>query len=343
VQGQKHSEKDFTAVEDSALTVHTNEPFAGVQQIAVLGLGAWGSTLAQLAQQRGHLITGWRRPAQGDAQAPRDTSLAAVVSSANLIICALPVKAVQPISEQIAAHVSPGTILLSATKGLVKGTTVGPPQTAAQIWQVALPQNPVAVLSGPNLSVEINQGLPAATVVAGPPEITARVQAILGSPSFRIYTNADRVGVELGGVLKNVIAIACGVSDGLGLGTNARSALITRGLVEMIRVGTHWGGQTATFYGLSGLGDLLTTCTSALSRNYQVGLSLAKGKALNQVLKEIVGTAEGLNTAPVLAAYAAQQNLEIPITQEVCALLAGDKAPAAAISNLINRPFKSEI
>lgn len=336
MQGRKQFEKELTAVEAGTeiTPIKATKLFAGVQQITVLGLGAWGSTLAQLAQQQGHVVTGWQR-GQG-------TSLATVIDSASMIICALPVKAVQPLVEQMADLVSPGTILVSATKGLVQGSTLAAPQTAAQIWQTALPQTPVTVLSGPNLSVEISQGLPAATVVAGQPDVTAHVQAILGCSSFRIYTNVDRIGVELGGVLKNVIAIACGVSDGLRLGTNARSALITRGLVEMIRVGTHWGGQTATFYGLSGLGDLLTTCTSSLSRNYQVGLGLAEGKALNQVLQEIVGTAEGVNTASVLAAYAAQQYLEIPITQEVCALLAG-KPPAAAISDLINRPFKSEI
>ncbi|HEY9847750.1 MAG TPA: NAD(P)H-dependent glycerol-3-phosphate dehydrogenase, partial [Candidatus Caenarcaniphilales bacterium] len=265
---------------------------------------------------------------------------APIVAQANVIICALPVKVVRIVAEQIAQiSLPPDTILVSATKGLEPKTT----KTAAEIWQAALPQVPVTVLSGPNLAAEIAQGLPAATVVAGDPSVTARVQAVLASPSFRIYTNLDRVGVELGGVLKNVIAIACGVSDGLGLGINARSALITRGLVEMIRVGTYWGGQQETFYGLSGLGDLLATCTSSLSRNYQVGWGLAQGQSLTQVLSQVVGTPEGVNTASVLAAYANQQSLEVPITQEVCALLAARQTPDQAITNLINRPFKPEL
>jgi glycerol-3-phosphate dehydrogenase (NAD(P)+) len=244
------------------------------------------------------------------------------------------------VAEQLAKLSLPTeTILVSATKGLEPESV----QTAAQIWQAMLPQVSVVVLSGPNLSAEIMQGLPAATVIAGEPEATARIQSILASSAFRIYTNPDRIGVELGGVLKNVMAIACGVNDGLNLGINARSALITRALVEMIRVGSHWGGQVTTFYGLSGLGDLLATCTSSLSRNYQVGCGLAEGKSLEQVLSEIVGTAEGVNTAPVLANYAEQQGLEIPITQEVCALLTGRKTPTQAIADLLDRPFKPEV
>lgn len=302
------------------------------QSIAVLGLGAWGTALAQLLQQQNHTVVGWGR-SQG-------TSLAATVSQANIIFCALPIKAVRVVAEQLAVLSLPSeTILVSATKGLEPTSA----QTAAQIWQSVLPQVAVVVLSGPNLSREISQGLPAATVVAGQPNITTQVQVILASPTLRVYTNPDIVGVELGGVLKNVMAIACGVNDGLHLGVNARSALITRGLVEMVRVGTHWGGQAPTFYGLSGLGDLLATCTSPLSRNYQVGCGLAQGKPLDQVLAELIGTAEGVNTASVLAAYAQQQGVEVPITQEICALLAGEKTPKQAIADLLDRPFKPEL
>lgn len=301
-------------------------------RIVVVGLGAWGSTLVQLARQQGHDVVGWSRSQGG--------TLLSALAGVDVVVCALPMKAVRQVAEQLAAiSLSSKLILVSATKGLEPDTT----QTAAQIWQAVLPQVPVAVLSGPNLSAEICQGLPAATVVAGKAEITVQVQAIFGSPSFRIYTNLDQIGVELGGILKNVIAIACGVNDGLNLGTNARSALITRGLVEMIRVGTHWGGQVATFYGLSGLGDLLATCTSPLSRNYQVGWGLAQGKSLDQVLSQVVGTPEGISTAGVLATYAEKQGLDVPITQEVCALLTGNKTPAQAIADLINRPFKPEL
>jgi glycerol-3-phosphate dehydrogenase (NAD(P)+) len=302
------------------------------QQVVVLGQGAWGSTLAGLARQQGHAVTGWTRS--------HPEGLESAIAMANLIVCALPIKAVREVAGRLSRLSLPSNIILvSATKGLEPDTT----QTAVQIWQTLLPQVPVAVLSGPNLSAEIDQGLPAATVVAGDPAVTRSVQVALGTATFRIYTNLDRIGVELGGVLKNVMAIACGVNDGLQLGTNARAALITRGLVEMIRIGTHWGGEPATFYGLSGLGDLLATCTSSLSRNYQVGRGLAQGKSLEQTLGEITGTAEGVNTAAVLAVYAQQQHLEAPITQEVWALLAGHKTPAQAMNALLERPFKSEL
>uniref|UniRef100_B8HKD2 Glycerol-3-phosphate dehydrogenase [NAD(P)+] n=1 Tax=Cyanothece sp. (strain PCC 7425 / ATCC 29141) TaxID=395961 RepID=B8HKD2_CYAP4 len=298
--------------------------------ITILGLGAWGKTLYGLLEQQGYPVVGWRR-SQGNL---------ATVASAKLIVAALPIKAVRAVAEQVAAlNPSPDTILLSATKGLEPGTT----QTAADIWQSLLPQLRVVVLSGPNISVEIEQGLPAATVVGGDESAAAEVQQILGSPAFRVYTNPDRRGVELGGILKNVMAIACGANDGLKLGVNSRAALITRGLVEMIRVGTHWGGQVATFYGLSGLGDLLATCTSPLSRNYQVGWHLAQGKSLEQVLDELVGTAEGVNTAKVLYTYAQDKQLAVPITQEVYAVILGQHSPTQAIANLLERPFKPEL
>lgn len=314
------------------MAVMANLDAESTPSIAVLGVGAWGTALMQLLQQQNQAVVGWGR-SQG-------TALAAIAAQAKIIFSALPIKAVRSVAEQLASvSLPPETILVSATKGL-EPTSV---QTAAQIWQSILPQIKVVVLSGPNLSQEILQGLPAATVVAGQPEVTTQVQAILASPLLRVYTNPDRVGVELGGVLKNVMAIACGVNDGLQLGVNARSALITRGLVEVVRVGTHWGGQVPTFYGLSGLGDLLATCTSPLSRNYQVGCGLAQGKPLDQVLAALIGTAEGVNTAAVLATYAQEQRLEVPITQEICALLAGEKTPKQAIADLLDRPFKPEL
>lgn len=317
---------------DFAANYATPPPVVPEPAIAILGLGAWGKTLAQLARQRGHRVCGWGR-SQGQ-------SLTSVVAGAQLLISALPIKAVRPIATELTPlNLPPGTILVSATKGLEPTTA----QTAAQIWQELLPQLATVVLSGPNLSAEIAQGLPAATVIGGAPGVTAQVQELLAAPAFRIYTNPDRIGVELGGVLKNIMAIACGVNDGLHLGTNARSALITRGLVEMIRVGTHWGAQATTFYGLSGLGDLLATCTSPLSRNYQVGWSLAQGNSLEQALSQIVGTAEGVNSAAVLATYANQHELDLPITLEVWALLTGRKTPAQAIAALLERPFKPEL
>ena len=169
-----------------------------------------------------------------------------------------------------------------------------------------------------------------------------QVQTIFSSAQFRVYTNDDPVGVEIGGTVKNVIAIAAGTCDGLGLGTNAKAGLMTRGLAEIIRIGKHWGAQPQTFYGLSGLGDLLATCSSPLSRNYQVGYGLAQGHSLAQVLANLTGTAEGVNTTKVLMQVAQQNQVELPITMMVDQLLQGQITPRAALTVLMMRDSKSE-
>jgi glycerol-3-phosphate dehydrogenase (NAD(P)+) len=173
-------------------------------------------------------------------------------------------------------------------------------------------------------------------------EAAKQLQMVFSSPSFRVYTNSDPLGVELGGTLKNVMAIAAGVCDGLQLGTNAKAALLTRGLAEMIRVGTHWGAQTETFYGLSGLGDLLATCNSPLSRNYQVGYQLGLGKSLSEILANLEGTAEGVNTTQVLIQRAKAQNISVPISYQVYKLLEGEITPKAAVEALMLRDVKPE-
>lgn len=301
-------------------------------RVLILGLGHWGQTLAYLFKQQGCTVSCWGR-SQGALSA-------ALVQDIHFLVSALPIKAVREVAAQVAVLQPPlGIILVSATKGLESETFA----TAADIWQTYCPHHNLVVLSGPNLASEIQQGLPAAAVVGGNLSATKQVQDCLGSTTFRLYSNADRRGVEMGGIFKNVIAIACGVNDGLGLGVNARSALITRGLVEMVRVGTHWGGQVETFYGLSGLGDLLATCTSALSRNYQVGWHLAHGKSLSEALALTKGTAEGVNTARVLYTYAQQHQLDLPITAMVNAVLGGNLTPHAALKCLLERPFKPEI
>lgn len=232
------------------------------------------------------------------------------------------------------------TILVSATKGLDPATG----RTPAQIWQAAFPDNPVVVLSGPNLSKEIEQGLPTATVVASRDAAAATtVQTVFASEKFRVYTNPDPLGTELGGTLKNVIAIAAGVCDGLNLGTNAKSALLTRALAEVIRIGTDLGAKPETFFGLSGLGDLLATCSSALSRNYQVGFALAQGQALPEILANLQGTAEGVSTANVLIELADRQNIPVPISWQVYQLLNGKITPQQAVEALMERDLKAEV
>jgi len=306
--------------------------------IAILGAGAWGTTLATLASQQGHTVRIWSR--QGEQ------SLQSVINGAEMVVSAVSMKGVRQVAEQVRSlQIAPNAILVSATKGLDpdSGSATELPCLPSQIWQTALSDHLVVVLSGPNLSAEIQKGLPAATVVASDNEMAAeQVQQAFSSTSFRVYTNADVLGVELGGILKNVIAIAVGACDGLQLGTNAKAALVTRGLAEIIRIGTDWGAKPETFYGLSGLGDLLATCNSALSRNYQVGYGLAQGKQLSDVLASLQGTAEGINTTQVLMRLASQQQIALPISHQVDQLLQGKITPQAALEALMLRDRKSE-
>lgn len=305
--------------------------------IVILGAGAWGTTLAGLAAAKGHSVHLWSRQ-QGDLQT--------VLVSADIVISAISMKGVSAVVEQMRQlAIAPHTVFVTATKGLAATSSADTmPLLPSQIWQAALPSHPVVVLSGPNLSQEIQQGLPAASVVASHDRAAAAtVQAALSSNAFRVYTNPDILGVELGGTLKNVIAIAVGACDGLQLGTNAKAALVTRGLAEIIRVGTYWGAKPETFYGLSGLGDLLATCNSALSRNYQVGYGLAQGKTLTDVIAQLQGTAEGVNTTQVLIKLANEQAIAVPISHQVDRLLKGDITPQAAVEALMLRDYKPEI
>lgn len=261
-----------------------------------------------------------------------------------MVVSAVSMKGVRAVIDSLQLP-NPKTLIVTATKGLdsESGTDVTLPMLPSEIWQSAFPNHTVTVLSGPNLSKEIQRGLPAASVVASTNSESAdRVQAVFSSRRFRVYTNCDRLGVELGGTLKNVIAIAVGACDGLQLGANAKSALVTRGLAEMIRLGTYWGAKPETFYGLSGLGDLLATCSSSLSRNYQVGYGLAQGKTLSDVLNHLEGTAEGINTTQVLVKLAQQQNISMPISMQVDRLLHGEITPEAAVEELMQRDSKPE-
>jgi glycerol-3-phosphate dehydrogenase (NAD(P)+) len=309
-----------------------SDHYSQSRAIAVLGTGVWGSALATLAHNNGHSVQSWSRRGE--------TALAAAVADADVVVSAIAMKGVTAIAAQLKALELPSSVILvSATKGLDPQTT----RTPSQIWRAELPHNPIVVLSGPNLSAEIEQGLPAATVVASDSLNAAeQVQDVFASERFRVYTNSDCLGTELGGALKNVVAIAVGVCDGLNLGTNARSALMTRALPELIRVGTHLGGEAETFFGLSGLGDLLATCTSPLSRNYQVGYQLAQGQSLAKILADLKGTAEGVNTANVLVALANHETIPIPISRQVDRLLNGKCSPQEAVAELMARDLKPE-
>ena len=301
------------------------------KSVAILGAGAWGASLANLAAANGHRVRVWSR--QG-------SQIQAVLKDVQIVLSAISMIGVRDVASQVqSCTLSSETIFVTATKGLDPQTTCTP----SQIWQTFFPNHAVVVLSGPNLSKEIQLKLPAATVVASNiPTAAEVVQLVFSSHRFRVYTNPDPLGVELGGTLKNVIAIAAGVCDGLQLGTNAKAALVTRGLTEMVRIGNDWGANTETFYGLSGLGDLLATCNSPLSRNYQVGYQLAGGKSLTETLANLQGTAEGVNTCRVLMQRAKQQNIPVPITEQVFRLLEGEVTPRQALDELMLRDIKPE-
>lgn len=300
--------------------------------VAILGAGVWGTTLGMLAARNGHHVRLWSRS--------RPEPIAEILAGADIVVSAVSMKGVESVVTQVQqSQLSSEVILVTATKGLDPKTT----NTPSQIWQTAFPELPVVILAGPNLSKEIQQELPAATVVASENQNAAQtVQTTFNSSSFRVYTNSDPLGVELGGTLKNVMAIAAGVCDGLHLGTNAKAALLTRGLTEIIRIGTHWGAKPETFYGLSGLGDLLATCNSPLSRNYQVGYQLAQGKQLAEILESLEGTAEGVNTTQVLIGRAKQHQISVPITFQVYQLLQGHITPNVAVESLMLRDTKPE-
>ncbi|PZO40832.1 MAG: NAD(P)H-dependent glycerol-3-phosphate dehydrogenase [Pseudanabaena frigida] len=303
-----------------------------LKNVTIIGSGAWGSALASLVQTNHHHVQIWSRQSK--------YSLAEVVSDSDAIISAVSIKGVRFIAEQLQlAKLLPHAILVSATKGLEPITR----QTPSQIWQSLVPDRPLVVLSGPNLSKEIMEGKPAATVVASKDEIECQsIQSIFASRNFRVYTNSDPIGVELGGTLKNVIAIAVGACDGLNLGTNAKSALITRSLIEIIRVGVYFGAQPETFWGLSGLGDLLATCNSNLSRNYQIGYAIAQGQSLDEAIANVQGTAEGVNTANVLIEISDREKISVPVSRYVYRLLKGEITLQQAIEGLMERELKPE-
>ncbi|AFY72732.1 glycerol-3-phosphate dehydrogenase [Synechococcus sp. PCC 7502] len=301
--------------------------------LTVIGSGAWGLALAQLCEANGHQVVVWSRRSK--------LSLETAIAQGEIIISAVSMAGVRATAQQLQSlSLNPEAILVTATKGLDLETGATP----SQIWQSTLPNHSVVVLSGPNLSKEISRGLPAATVVASSNLAAAiSVQNIFASKNFRVYTNSDPIGVELGGTLKNVIAIAVGVCDGLKLGTNAKAALITRSLPEIMQVGKYFGAQPETFWGLSGLGDLLATCSSNLSRNYQVGFGLGEGKNLEQILQDLEGTAEGVNTARVLHDLTNRTGLTLPICGYVYRLLNGEITPIQAVAGLMDRDLKAEL
>ncbi len=326
--------------------------------VSVVGAGAWGTTIADLMAKKGYEVKLWcmeedvahdinninenRKYLNGTKlckSLKAYKSLNDSVSNTSLIIFVIPSQFLRKTISDAALTIDKNVLILSATKGIEKGTLKRP----SEIITEELKTDHIAVLSGPNLSKEIAKRLPAASVVACKDHKRAEmIQQMLNTEYFRIYTSEDVIGVELGGALKNVIAIAAGACDGLHLGDNAKSALLVRGIAEIARLGKASGAKSETFYGLSGIGDLITTCSSELSRNHFVGKELALGKKLPEIIKNMNSIAEGIETSISAKELAAKLNVDMPITTEVYRVLFEGKNPKEAILSLMTRSLKKE-
>jgi glycerol-3-phosphate dehydrogenase (NAD(P)+) len=329
-----------------------------IDKIAILGAGSWGTALAWLWAKDGRRICLWGNSADRvervqrtrenndyipGLQLPDSVNVTHELrdcAEASIIVFVTPSTALRGIAMRLREVVgSAQAILLSCTKGIEHGTGMRMSEILGEIF----PKHKLAVLSGPNLAVEVVRNLPTATVIGcRDPECAASLQTLLGSSRFRIYTNDAISSVELGGALKNVFAIAAGASDGLGLGDNTKAALVTRSLAEMIRLGTAMGGSFKTFYGLSGAGDLIATCFSKHSRNRRVGEHLGRGQMLQQITSSMQMVAEGIPTTKSAYECARRLSVDTPIVDQVYSLLYEGKAPIQAMQELLERDQKAE-
>jgi len=324
---------------------------------ALLGGGSWGPTVASLIA-RNAPVTLWARDqatvdeinnehsnskylpgARLNSKLVATSSIEQAVAHCDVLVMGVPSQHFRSVLEQAREHIRPWVPVISLTKGLELSTRM----RMTEVIREVLPGHPVGVLTGPNLAREIIVGQAAAGVIAMEDEIIVReLQQLFHSGLFRVYTNTDLIGCELGGVLKNIIAIAVGMGDGQGAGDNTRSALITRGLAEIVRLGVAMGGRPETFSGLAGMGDLIATCTSAQSRNHHVGFELGKGRSLEEIIREMVMVAEGVKSAPTVAALGEQYGVEMPITGDVLSVLKGERTPRQAFRGLLKSTVGAE-
>jgi glycerol-3-phosphate dehydrogenase (NAD(P)+) len=330
-----------------------------MSRIAILGAGAWGTALTiSLARRGGHSLVLWSYSAELAEQIAETgenvpflpgytvpagvevtSDLVASVFEANIVLCVTPSEHMRGVFGQIAPLLTRDQIIVSATKGLEETSLLRMSQVIA-----SLTDNPICVLSGPSFAAEVAAGIPTAIVAASAaPGVALTIQKEFSSPTLRLYTNDDVAGVELGGALKNVIALAAGVVNGLDLGYNAGAALITRGIAEMTRLAVACGGRRQTLAGLSGIGDLVLTCTGSLSRNRTVGVELGKGRNLDEILADLHGkVAEGVRSTAAALGLAARYGVEMPITEQMDAILHHGKSPKDAIRELMARPGRDE-
>jgi glycerol-3-phosphate dehydrogenase (NAD(P)+) len=327
-------------------------------RVAVLGAGSWGTTLANLLAVKGESVRIWAyEPEVAEAINRRHENplflqgipLAAglhassdpceTVEGASVVVSAAPSHAVRRVLSGIQSGVKPGTLIISATKGIETDTLA----LMSEVVADCLPETRFAALSGPSFALEVCRGQPTLVVAAARGEATARdAQRIFATSTFRVYSHDDVVGVELAGALKNVIAIAAGILEGLGLGHNPRAALITRGLAEITRLGVSLGASPLTFAGLAGMGDLILTTTGDLSRNRALGIALAQGQTLEQYRASHLSVAEGANTSRAGAALGERMGVELPIIEKVGDVLFNGKPAGDAVAELMARELKSE-
>jgi glycerol-3-phosphate dehydrogenase (NAD(P)+) len=323
----------------------------------LLGGGSWGTTVASLIA-RNAPVRIWARCAEtvreineshrNSKYLPGATlhnrlvathCIEEAVSGCDVLVMGVPSQHFRAVLEQAAEYIRPWVPVISLTKGLEAGSGM----RMTEIIREVLPGHPVGVLTGPNLAREIISGQAAAGVIAMEDEIIVRaLQELFHSGLFRVYTNTDLVGCELGGVLKNVIAIAVGMGDGQGAGDNTRAALITRGLAEITRLGVAMGGRPETFAGLAGMGDLIATCTSPQSRNRHVGFELGKGRPVDEIVGEMLMVAEGVKSAPTVMALGERYGVEMPITRDVYAVLRGERTPRQVYRGLLKTTVGAE-
>jgi glycerol-3-phosphate dehydrogenase (NAD(P)+) len=318
-------------------------------EVAVVGAGAWGTALAIQAARAGRRVTLWARhpdraaaikvtrenPRLPGHHLPDTVTVAADLPTAELVLLAVPLQH----TRAVAASLPAGGALVACAKGIEAASLALP----LEILAATQPGRPAAVLTGPNFAAEIAAGLPAAAVVAAADAaLRATVAGALATPAFRLYGNDDPVGAQIGGAAKNVVAIAAGVVIGAGLGENARAALVTRGLAELGRLAGALGGRAETVAGLSGMGDLLLTCTSATSRNYSLGLALGRGVALTEILCARSTVTEGVATAPALVARATASGAALPICEAVAGMVTGAVDLPTAVQTLLSRPRRNE-
>jgi glycerol-3-phosphate dehydrogenase (NAD(P)+) len=331
-----------------------------MSRIAVLGAGAWGTALTvSLARRGGHQLSLWAHsPAHAAELAdsgenkrylpgfvvPLDVritaSLPEAIDAAEIILCVTPSQALRSVMEQIAPALTSDQVLLSASKGIEEKTFY----RMSQVIHQYAGDNPIGTLGGPSFAQEVAAAMPTAiTIAVEDPIVGKAMQDAFTSASLRVYRNEDVPGTELGGALKNVIALAAGVVTGLELGQNAAAALITRGIVEMTRLAVACGGRRDTMSGLSGIGDLVLTCTGGLSRNRTVGVELGRGRKLPEIIASLNGkVAEGVRSTTAALGLAARYGVEMPITEQMAAILHKDKSPRDAIRDLMSRPGRTE-